>query len=251
MTSNDVAQLKRMAAERAVTHVQSGTVIGLGAGSTTLQAVTALGERLSSGALHDVIAVVCSGVLEAEARRLGIPLTTLDEHPLLDLTIDGADEVDPALNLIKGGGGALLREKIVAQASRREIIIVDMSKLSPVLGTRWPVPVEVIRFGWRTQFAFLESLGAQVELRRQAGGSPFVTDEGNFILDCNFGPIADAPHLAAAIKARPGVVEHGLFLGLATDVIVASNDGVRSLTRGALRLIGSFRRGREGDAWPT
>jgi ribose 5-phosphate isomerase A len=234
MKSNDVVQLKRMAAQQAVTHVRSGMVVGLGAGSTALLAVTALGELLSSGALHDIVAVACSGVLEAEARRLGIPLTTLDVYPELDLTIDGADEVDPALNLIKGGGGALLREKIVALASRREIIVVDISKLSPALGTRWPVPVEVIPFGWRTQFAYLESLGAQVERRRLADGDPFITDEGNFILDCNFGPIDDAALLAAQIKARPGVVEHGLFLGLATDVIVASGDGVRSLTRGAL-----------------
>jgi ribose 5-phosphate isomerase A len=169
--------------------------------------------------------------IEAEARRLGIPLTTLDEHPVVDLTIDGADEVDPDLNLIKGGGGALLREKIVAQASRREIIVVDESKLSPALGARWAVPVEVVPFGWRSQAAYLESLGAQPILRLNSDGTPFTTDQGNLILDCDFGPISQPAQLAARLSERAGIVEHGLFLGLATDVIVAGVEGVRHLER--------------------
>ena len=230
--TDDISHLKQLAAEQAVTYVRSGMVVGLGAGSTALFAVRRLGHLLSSGALHGIVGVPCSTDVEAEARRVGISLTTLDEHPLIDLTIDGADEVDPALNLIKGGGGALLREKIVAQASQREIIVVDESKVSPILGTHWAVPVEVIPFGWRSQCSYLASLGARVTLRSGSNGAPFKTDQGNLILDCDFGPIADVEHLARHIKARTGIVEHGLFLGLATDVIVAGSAGVRRLERG-------------------
>jgi ribose 5-phosphate isomerase A len=149
----------------------------------------------------------------------------------LDVTIDGADEVDPELNLIKGGGGALLREKIVAQASRRVIIVVDQTKPSPKLGTHWPVPVEVMPFAWRSQARFLESLGAVMTVRRDERGRQFETDSGNMILDCRFGPIGDAPRLAAALSARAGIVEHGLFIGLADDLIVASAEGVEHRTR--------------------
>jgi ribose 5-phosphate isomerase A len=160
---------------------------------------------------------------------LGI-LITLDPPGAVDLTIDGADEVDPALNLIKGGGGALLHEKIVAQASLREIIIIDESKLSPVLGTVWPLPVEVIPFGVHSQRRFLTSLGARVRVRQLHDGTPFKTDQGNLILDCAFGPISRPMELAARLDARTGIVEHGLFLGLATEVIVAGADGIRHLT---------------------
>lgn len=230
--TGDMDYLKQLAAEQAVTYVRSGMVVGLGAGSTALFAVRHLGHLLGSGALHGIVGVPCSADVEAEARRLGIPLATLDEHPLIDLTIDGADEVDPELNLIKGGGGALLREKIVAQASRREIIVVDESKLSPILGTHWAVPVEVIPFGWRSQCAYLESLGARVTVRSGSNGAPFRTDQGNLILDCDFGPIANVEHLVRHIKSRAGIVEHGLFLGLATEVIVAGSAGVRRMQRG-------------------
>jgi ribose 5-phosphate isomerase A len=169
--------------------------------------------------------------MRAEAERLGIALTTLAEHPVIDLTIDGADEVDLHLNLIKGGGGALLREKIVAQATRREIIIVDDSKMVQQLGTNWAIPVEVIPFGWQSQAAYLASLGAVVT-QRQRDGAVYQTDQGNYILDCNFGPISDPYTLGAQIKSRTGIVEHGLFLNLATDVIVASPDGIRHIQRG-------------------
>src|SRR5512137_2406560 len=154
-------------------------VVGLGAGSTALLAVRGLAGKLSRGELTDIVGIPCSSVIEAEARKLGIPLTTLDDQVIgpdgrvIDLTFDGADEVDPDLNLIKGGGGALLREKLVAQSSRYEVIIVDESKLSPMLGTHWAVPVEVIPFGWRTQAAYLESLGAQPHLRLGGDGAPF------------------------------------------------------------------------------
>jgi ribose 5-phosphate isomerase A len=226
--------LKQQAADQVLAYIQSGTIVGLGAGSTAILAVRGLGERLSRGELTDIQGIPCSRVIEAEARRLGIPLTTLEDHPVIDLTFDGADEVDPALNLIKGGGGALLREKIVAQASRREIIIVDESKLSPALGTHWAVPVEVIPFGWRTQAAYLESLGAKVRLRPgDTAEEPFKTDQGNLILDCNFGPIGDPVSLGARMDARTGIVAHGLFLGLATDVIVAGAAGIRHRQRQA------------------
>ena len=224
-------QLKQRAADQVLTHVESGMIVGLGAGSTAILAVRGLAGMLARGELAEIEGIPCSSVIEAEARRLGIPLTTLEEHPVIDLTFDGADEVDPALNLIKGGGGALLREKIVAQASRREIIIVDESKLSPALGTHWAVPVEVIPFGWRTQAAYLEGLGGQPILRTQDDGAPFITDQGNLILDCNFGSISDPVSLGARIDARTGIVAHGLFLGLATDLIVAGAAGIKHLKR--------------------
>jgi ribose 5-phosphate isomerase A len=227
--------LKQQAADQVLAYIQSGTIVGLGHGSTSILAVRSLAGKLARGELTGIRGIPCSRVVEAEARRLGIPLTTLEDHPVIDLTFDGADEVDPALNLIKGGGGALLREKIVAQASRREIIIVDESKLSPALGTHWPVPVEVIPFGWRTQAVFLESLGAQVRLRPGDDGTPFGTDQGNLILDCSFGPIGDPVGLGARLDARTGIVAHGLFLGLATEVIVAGAEGIRHLQPAAAR----------------
>ena len=229
--NGDISQLKQQAAWYAVDFVKSGMVVGLGHGSTTILAVRRIAQLLHEGQLQDILGVPCSLQVKEDAQRLGIPLTTLDEHPVVDLTIDGADEVDPHLNLIKGGGGALLREKIVAQASRREIIVVDESKLSPALGAHWPVPVEVIPFGWRSQAAYLESLGAQPILRLSSDGAPFTTDQGNLILDCRFGPISHPARLAAHLSERAGIVEHGLFLGLATDVIVASVGGIRHLIK--------------------
>ena len=223
--------LKQQAADQVLAYIESGMIVGLGHGSTSILAVRGLAEKLSCGELKDIQGIPCSSVTEAEARRLGIPLTTLEDHPVLDLTFDGADEVDPALNLIKGGGGALLREKIVAQASRREMIIVDESKLSPALGTRWALPVEVIPFGWRTQAAYLESLVAQVRVRPGDDGMPFKTDQGNLILDSAFGPLSDPAGLAARLDARTCIVAHGLYLGLATEVIVAGAWGIKHLQR--------------------
>jgi len=230
MASVDKDTLKRLAAEHAVTFIQSNMVVGLGHGSTSLLAVRALAERLHHGDLTGITAIPCSPQIEEESRRLGIPLTTLQDHPQIDLTVDGADEVDLKLNLIKGGGGALLREKIVAQASKREVIMVDDSKLSPRLGTRWAVPVEVIAYGWRSQAEFITSLGARVSARKQ-GEQVFHTADGNLILDCAFGPIDDPALLASKLKARTGIVEHGLFIGMATEVVVAGADGIRVLTR--------------------
>jgi len=221
-------QEKQQAADRAVEYVQSGMVVGLGAGSTAILATRRIGQLLHEGQLRDIIGFPCSSLVEAEARALGIPIT-LDPTGPIDLTIDGADEVDPELNLIKGGGGALLHEKIVAQASLREIIIVDESKLSPALGTHWPLPVEVIPFGRHSQKRFIESLGARVIVRQQPDGTPFTTDQGNLIFDCAFGPIREPAALAAQLDARTGIVEHGLFIGLVTEVIVAGADGIRHL----------------------
>lgn len=229
----DIAELKRQAAERAVDFVESGMVLGLGHGSTTIFALRRIAQLLHDGELQDLLGIPTSTRVERDAQELGIPLTTLSEHPVIDLTIDGADEVDDDLNLIKGGGGALLREKIVAQASRREIIVVDETKLSPKLGIQWPVPVEVTPFGWRSQAAYLQSLGAEVTLRRNEDGTRFRTDQGNLILDCDFGPIPEPAQLAVRLNERAGIVEHGLFLELATDVIVGAEEGVRHLKRDA------------------
>lgn len=221
---------KQAAAARALDWVESGMVVGLGTGSTAVWAIRGLGERLADGRLRDVVAIPTSEASATEARAVGVPLVTFDDHPVIDLTIDGADEVDPALNLIKGYGGALLREKVVAQATRREVIVVDDSKPTEHLGTRCHVPVEVLRFACATERAFLESQGATVVLRPDGVG-PFVTDEGNWILDAAFGPIADPAGLAAALAARAGVVEHGLFLGLTADVLVATDHTVEHRTR--------------------
>jgi ribose 5-phosphate isomerase A len=226
-----ILRLKQQAAEQAVEFIESGMVIGLGHGSTAIFALRRLAQLLGTGTLRAILGVPCSSQVEAEARKLGIPLTTLDEHPVIDLTIDGADEVDTDLDLIKGTGGALLREKIVAQASRREIIVVDESKLSPALGTHRELPIEVVPFGWRAQAAYLESIGARVSVRQNSKGVFFKTDQGNLIIDCNFGPIAQPALLSARLSERAGIVEHGLFLGLATDVIVAGPEGVHHLRR--------------------
>jgi ribose 5-phosphate isomerase A len=231
LVKKDVIGLKQQAAERAVEFIESGMVIGLGHGSTTIFAVRRIAELFQAGTLKEILGVPCSTQVEAEARKLGIPLTTLEEHPVIDLTIDGADEVDPNLDLIKGAGGALLLEKIVAQASRREIIVIDESKLSPALGTHRALPVEVTPFGWRTQVVYIETLGARVSVRQTNKEIPFKTDQGNLILDCTFGPIEQPALLGALLSGRAGIVEHGLFLGLATDVIVGGAEGVRHLTR--------------------
>ena len=224
-----VERFKQQAAEYAVQFVESGMVIGLGHGSTAIHALRRIAQRLQAGDLHNIVGVPCSSHVEADAREMGIPLTTLNDAPEIDLTIDGADEVDPQLNLIKGGGGALLREKMVAQASRREIIIVDITKCSKVLGTTWSLPIEVVPFGWRAQTAFLVLLGAEVELRRNEGGEPFRTDQANYILDADVGPIEHLTAFARQLDQRAGIVEHGLFLGLATDLIVAGPQGIEHL----------------------
>jgi len=218
--------LKQAAGVQAAEWVDSGMVVGLGTGSTAIHAITAVGVRIAEGSLTGVVAIPTSKASADAAEELGIPLGSLADHPVIDLTIDGADEVDPDLRLIKGGGAALLHEKVVAQASLREVIVVDDAKCSERLGTRCALPVEVLAFGWRPESEYLDDLGADVTLRRGPYDEPLVTEEGNWILDAAFGPIADPERLAALLDRRAGVVAHGLFLGLATDLLVAGADGV-------------------------
>jgi ribose 5-phosphate isomerase A len=222
---------KKLAAERAVDFIEPGMITGLGHGSTVHYAILKISHLLREGRLKNILCVPCSDYVGEIARRLGIPLTTLDEHPALDLTIDGADEVDPGLNLIKGRGGALLREKIVAQASLREIIVVDSSKLSPILGTNSPIPVEVIPFGWRSQWAFLESIGGNPDIFYTESGMPFRSDQGNMILNCGFGHVVHPERLAEKLNSRAGITGHGLFLKLATDVIVGEGNEIKHLRK--------------------
>ncbi|MGI6245698.1 MAG: ribose-5-phosphate isomerase RpiA [Pseudochelatococcus sp.] len=220
--------LKREAAARAVELVQPGMRVGLGTGSTARHFVELLGERVRGGL--DVVGVPTSEATRVQAEAEGIPLTTLDETPQLDLTVDGADEFDDRLRLIKGGGGALLREKIVAAASTRMVVIADASKRVAGLG-RFPLPVEVVRFGLAASWVAVEKIanrfGSQgpVTLRRK-GDEPFVTDSGHHILDIAFGAIAEPETLAEALSTVPGVVEHGLFIGLCSAAFLATDEGV-------------------------
>ena len=222
---SDSETLKRQAAEQAVEIVESGMVVGLGTGSTAVHAVRRIGALLAEGRLQRIVGIPTADVTAREAERCGIPLGTLDAYPTVDVTIDGADEIDARLNAIKGLGGALLREKIVAAASRRFVLVADESKRVSQLGTRAPVPVEVIRFARRPVADYLASLGARV-IERQRDGRTFITDEGNLILDCHFPGLANPQEMAQLIRAQPGVVEHGLFLGMAAAAVVAGEKGV-------------------------
>jgi ribose 5-phosphate isomerase A len=216
---------KREAGERAAHLVQSGMVVGLGTGSTTAHAVEAIGRRIATGSVKDIVGIPTSDRTRVLAERLGIPLTTLNDRPQIDLTIDGADEVDPSGDLIKGGGGALLWEKIVAAASRRYVIIVDSSKLVERLGERFPLPVEVVPFGWRTHLDAIRTLGAEPVLRTDRDGQPVLTDGGHVLLDCRFASgIENARLVERVLRARPGVVETGLFLGMQPQVIVGASE---------------------------
>jgi ribose 5-phosphate isomerase A len=223
-------QLKRQAAARALEFVESGMKLGLGTGSTARHFVELLGARVQGGL--EVIGVPTSEATREDALRCGIRLTTLDEVEQLDLTVDGADEVDGALNLIKGGGGALLREKIVAAASSRMIVIADDSKWVETLG-RFPLPIEVIPFGLgatrrKIEDAFAScGVSGPLRLRKGRDGHVFVTDGGHWIVDAQLGRIPDAPRLAQLLKSIPGVVEHGLFIGLATTAMLAGSGGIR------------------------
>jgi ribose 5-phosphate isomerase A len=229
------AMLKQEAAEFAAQFVRSGMVVGLGTGSTAIFATRRIADLLRDGSLKDITGFATSQATLEEAIQRGIPMMDVSMPMKIDLTIDGADEVDPEFHLIKGGGGALFREKIVAQATDREIIVVDDSKLSDRLGTLHVLPVEVSPFGWRSQLRYLESLGARAVLRTNKNGSQYVTDSGNMIFDCDFGPILDPVDLAAKLGARAGIIEHGLFLGTTSDLVIAGKFGVRHLRSGDLR----------------
>lgn len=261
-----IDELKRAAGYRAAEYVRSGLVVGLGSGSTARYTTLRLAELVRQGELHDIVAIPTSEETARLAAAEGIPLTTLDEHPRIDITIDGADEVDPHLDIIKGLGGFLLREKIVAAATDTEVIVVDDTKLVERLGTRSPVPVEVIRFGWQNTRRALAATGAvrtavrlagqgRVEYngalgcvvrsedrdpadrciagqaRGLAGGAPYITDEGNYIIDCTYDGIDDPVELSRRLNDIPGVVENGLFIGITKLVVVASAEGVSVLER--------------------
>ena len=226
--------LKESAARAALDLVEDGMQLGLGSGSTAARFVDALGEKVTLGLR--VVCVPTSELTRVQAEGLGIPLTTLDETPRLDLTVDGADEIDDQLRLIKGGGGALLREKIVATASDRMVVIADESKVVTMLGA-YPLPVEVVRFGLLATMRLIEAIAVEtgchgeIKLRPGKGDAPFVTDQGNLIVDCAFGAIREPEVLAFGLKRIPGVVEHGLFLGIADLAIVAGSGGVNLLRR--------------------
>jgi ribose 5-phosphate isomerase A len=224
--SNDQDQRKTAAAESAAALVQNGMLVGLGSGSTAALAVDALGRRVQHGL--QIAGIPTSEKTAAQARALGIPLSTLTGATQIDLTIDGADEVETgSLNLIKGHGGALLREKIVANSSTRLVIVVDDSKLVERLAQKFAVPVEVVPFGWQRTALQLSNLGASPTLRLDPGGKPFVSDGGHYILDCAFGQCVSAATLARELDHIVGVVEHGLFIGFTSEVHVASATGVR------------------------
>ena len=221
--------LKKDAAVHAVRFVEPGMTVGLGTGSTAIHAVREIARRHAAGELPGIRAFATSSDIARVAREAGLHLLDNAGPESIDVTIDGADEVDPALNLIKGGGGALFHEKIVAQATKRQIIVIDEAKMSPRLGTLHALPVEVVPFGAESQRLFLEQLGGNPVLRTKADGTPFITDEGNIIYDCAFGPIADPEELAAELRARTGIVEHGLFLGMADDLVIGAPEGLRHL----------------------
>ena len=226
--SVDRNQLKRAAALRAIDEIESGMVVGLGTGSTAAFVVEGLAARVAAGLR--VVGIPTSERTAAQARRLGIPIATFAEHQRLDLTIDGADEVQlGTLDLIKGLGGALLREKIVAAASDRLVIVVDQEKLVERLGEHTPIPVEVTQFGWQATATALAKLGCVLERRYAAGEQPYVTDGGNFILDCRFGPLADPGAMEQRLAMTVGTVESGLFIGRTSVVVVASMSGVEVL----------------------
>ena len=231
-TNYGADELKRAAANWAVSQLRDEMVVGLGSRSTASFAVSAIGRLVREGLR--VVGIPTSENTFQQAHALGIPLSTLAIHPDIDVTIDGADEVElDSLSLIKGGGGNLLREKIVAVASRQLVIIVDQNKLVPLLGTRSPVPVEVTPFGWESTARRLAAIGSTTVLRAAADQTPFVTDGGNYILDCTFGAIRSAETLQVQLDATVGVVEHGLFVGIASTVVVGHPDGVQILQKKA------------------
>jgi ribose 5-phosphate isomerase A len=222
-------QEKQAAARAAVELVETGQIVGLGSGSTSAHAVRFLAERVRAGL--KIVGIPTSQRTKHLAEQLGIPLTTLEDHPQIDIDIDGADEIDPQLNLIKGGGGAFLREKIIASVSRRFVVIADAEKQVQRLG-KFPLPVEVIAFAQSLIRPQIEKLGAQVKLREYAYGNPYVTDEGHHILDCNFGEIDDPPALADKLRRITGVVEHGLFIRMA-EMALIGKDGQTTVLRRA------------------
>ncbi|MFW5734215.1 MAG: ribose-5-phosphate isomerase RpiA [Oceanidesulfovibrio sp.] len=240
--SDALERYKYEAALAAVEEVVSGMVVGLGHGTTAIHALREIARRLKHAELHSILGLPCSDQVAWQAHALGISLTTFERVGAVDLTIDGADELTEECDAVKGGGGALLSEKIVHQNSRRVILIADHTKLSPRLGENHLLPVEVSVFGWQAQQRFMESLGAKASLRTDdSDGSgesevPFVTEHGHYILDCRFRALDNPAELSRKLDARAGVMEHGLFLGLAHEARIAGPDGVRALRRGSCRV---------------
>lgn len=232
--TNSAEGLKRRAAEAALAQVKSGMVLGLGTGSTVAHLLDLLAEAIAARALTDIVGVPTSAQTERRAQALGIPLVGLADREGIDLTIDGADEISPELDLIKGGGGALLREKMVAQASNRVLIIADAAKKVGRLGSTFALPIEVVRWGWESHVRFLSGWGAQAALRLNPDGKPVASDNGQILLDCRFpAGIEDPAALEDALTRRAGVVETGLFLGLAHEALVATARGIESIRRPA------------------
>jgi len=219
---------KELVGRASARFVNEGNIVGLGTGSTAVYAVQAVADRVKAGL--KILCIPTSVRTKDQATSLGIPLTTLAEHQEIDVTIDGADEIDPNLCLIKGGGGALLREKIIASASRKMVVIADSTKLVPVLG-KFPLPVEVVGFAQAVVAKKIEAMGAEVSLRKDAAGKIYITDEGHHILDCKFGQIPDPPSLARKLSDIPGVMEHGLFIGLASLVLIGKGNVVEEIQR--------------------
>ncbi len=226
-------QFKQAAADAAVEQLHDGMIVGLGSGTTSELALAAIGQRVKAGLR--IIGIPTSEKIAGLARGLGIPLSALAEHSRIDVTIDGADEVEiGTLSLIKGGGGNLLREKIVAASSARLVIVADSSKVVERLGTHWSVPVEVIPFGWQATAGRLKQSGADPVMRLAPDGQPYLTDGGHYILDCAFGPIQNPPELQARLDGTVGVVDHGLFIGMASEAVIGGPEGVsrmRPVTR--------------------
>ncbi|MBU2493396.1 MAG: ribose 5-phosphate isomerase A [Bacteroidetes bacterium] len=221
---------KKLVGEKAALYVKSNMIIGLGTGSTAYYATLKIGELYKNGIIENINCIPSSIHTENLAKELGLPLTDFNLHQEIDITIDGADEIDESLNLIKGGGGALLREKVIAQASKRLIIVADESKLSEKLGTKWAVPIEVIPFAVGVETKYLQSLGAKVELRKNKNGEIYITDENNFILDSDFGVIKNPGQLEFLLNRRAGIVENGMFIGLTNRVIAIKNNELLELT---------------------
>jgi ribose 5-phosphate isomerase A len=221
--------LKKQAGEKAVEYIKEGMIVGLGTGSTVEYSIKKLGKLVRDGL--KIKGIPTSIRTQRIAKEEKIPLTTLEENPVIDLTIDGADEVDSDLNLIKGGGGALVREKIIAYNSKKVIIVIDDSKIVKALGIDFPLPVEVVRFGWTSTKKTLEDIGCNVELRRVMENEPFITDNSNYILDCEFERIVEPEQLEININNIPGVVENGLFIGLVDEVIVGGKQGISTLNK--------------------
>ena len=229
---NRTEELKKAAGIRAVDFVRAGMLVGLGTGSTAEFAIEELSKRIEDGRLFDISCVPSSGRTKNFAETLGLDLVELGSRRKIDVNIDGADEIDSDFNLIKGGGGALLREKALAQNSRRNVIVADESKLSRRLGSRFSLPVEVFEFAVEVEKDYLESLGGKARLRLAQDGSPFLTDQGNFIVDWGSGEMEDPSFLADRLSGRAGIAEHGLFIGTASDIIIGFARGVKHLVPG-------------------